>query len=243
MKIGLATAAFINGNVAENTKTIKEYMKQAQSESVDLLLFGESFLQGFDSLTWNPEVDLQIAIEKDDELIQKLRNYCGELGVALGFGYMEKYQNKIYCSYLIFDCNENEINNYRRASSGWKVPTANPDIYQEGEQLGVFEYQGRKFTTGLCGDFWDDQLVARIPVDTEIVLWPNFRTFDKDVWITEEFDEYVEQAKKFASNVLFINSICYDEGLVAHGGAFAVVDGELKYHQNIDEAGILICEI
>jgi len=243
MKIGLATAVFTNNDILKNIKTIKEYMKHAQSENVDLLLFGESFLQGFDSLTWKPETDLQIAIEKDDELIQELQNYCQELGVALGFGYMEKDQNKVYCSYLIFDGNGCELTNYQRISTGWRFPNSDPNFYQEGKQLGVFEYQGCRFTTGLCGDFWDDQLVAKIPVDTNIVLWPNFRTFGKEIWITEEFNEYVKQSKTFAPNVFFINSICHDEESIAYGVAFGIVDGELKYHKNVDESGILICEI
>ena len=242
MKIGLATAVFINNDLIKNTKTIKEYLQRAQRENVDLLLFGESFLQGFEALAWNPETDLLIAVTKDDQLIQELKDYACELGVGLGFGYLEEYQNKIYCSYLIFDNNGRELVNYRRISTGWRYPNVDPDTYKEGEELGVFAYQGRNFTIGLCGDFWDDQLIAKIPVETEIVLWPNFRTFDQDAWVAEEFAEYVQQAKKFAPNVCFVNSICHDEISVAHGGAFAVVNGELRYHQQIDEAGILICE-
>ena len=243
MKIGLATAVVTNNNMIKNSKTIKEYLRLAQSENVDLLLFGESFLQGFDALNFDVRYDQKIVVSKDDKLIQDLQNDARELGVGLGFGYIEEQEGKIYCSYLIFDKNGRELVNYRRIIDGWRFPNVDTDVYKEGEQLGVFEYQGCKFTIGLCGDFWDDQLVAKIPIDTEIVLWPNFRTFDKDVWVTEEFDDYLKQAKKFAPNVCFVNSICHDEGSIAHGGAFAVVNCELKYHQYIDEVGILICEI
>jgi len=239
MKIGLATAEFKNNDTIGNIKTIKQYMKEAQIEQVDLLLFGESFLQGFDSLTWEPENDVAIALAKDDKQIQELRNYCQALRVALGFGYMEKCGNKFYCSYLIFDHNGCELTNYRRVSTGWRYPHVDTNFCQEGNQLSVFEYGGRKFTIGLCGDFWDDQLVAKIPVDTEVVLWPNFRTIEKEVWVATEFDEYVERAKSLAKNVFFVNSICRDEKAVGHGGAFAVINGELKHQQILDKAGIL----
>lgn len=49
MKIGLASYKFINQDLSFNLSQIEKAMQAAQG-SVDLLCFGETFLQGFDAL-------------------------------------------------------------------------------------------------------------------------------------------------------------------------------------------------
>ena len=243
MKIGLATGLFVNNDIEANTKTIKQYLQQAKEKQVDLLLFGESFLQGFDSLTWNPKDDEQVALAKDSEPIQRLQSYCRELQIGLGFGYMELVDNQFYCSYLVFNENGDQLFNYRRISDGWRIPTADSQFYKEGNQLEVFDYQGQRIIVGLCGDFWNNEIAQKIPSDVDLVLWPNFITCKQDFWEREEFAEYVKHAKSLAPNVLFLNSICYDDGSIASGGAFAVIDGELNYQQNMGINDVLVVTV
>ena len=56
MKIGLAQYKFINNDISFNLSQLKRAASQ-YSGKVDLLCFGESFLQGFDSLSWDYEND------------------------------------------------------------------------------------------------------------------------------------------------------------------------------------------
>lgn len=51
MNIGLASYRCENKNMEFNISQIERAMREAQGK-VDLLCFGEAFLQGFDSLCW-----------------------------------------------------------------------------------------------------------------------------------------------------------------------------------------------
>ena len=52
MKIALAAVGFLTNDIDYNFHKIKETVKKYSSQA-DLILFGESFLQGFDCLTWD----------------------------------------------------------------------------------------------------------------------------------------------------------------------------------------------
>jgi len=83
LRIGLASVSFRNNDLDGNLNTIKTWLTQTRIQQLDLLLFGESFLQGFDSLTWRPETDAQIAIHKSGQAIFDLQGSCRRFGVGL----------------------------------------------------------------------------------------------------------------------------------------------------------------
>ena len=57
MKIALASAPVKNRNIEFNLQSIIAAMENC-SDKADLVLFGESALQGFDSLCWDYETDI-----------------------------------------------------------------------------------------------------------------------------------------------------------------------------------------
>ncbi|MBQ9580267.1 MAG: carbon-nitrogen hydrolase family protein, partial [Lachnospiraceae bacterium] len=52
LRIALAAYKFINNDIEHNMGKIEKALKEV-SGKVDLVCFGETFLQGFDSLNWN----------------------------------------------------------------------------------------------------------------------------------------------------------------------------------------------
>ena len=70
MKIGLVSYEFNNGKIEYNIEKIEKAIISANGKA-DLLCFGETFLQGFDSLSWNYEIDKSIAITKESVIIKK----------------------------------------------------------------------------------------------------------------------------------------------------------------------------
>lgn len=63
MRIGLASFECKNRNVSFNMTQIEKAMRESQGK-VDLLCFGEAYLQGFDSLCWNYTIDNEMALGK-----------------------------------------------------------------------------------------------------------------------------------------------------------------------------------
>ena len=57
MKIGLVSYEFNNGKIEYNIKKIEKAIIFGNGKA-DLLCFGEAFLQGFDSLSWQLQKSL-----------------------------------------------------------------------------------------------------------------------------------------------------------------------------------------
>ena len=70
MKIGLAAYKFINNDIDFNISQIEKALQS--SNNLDMLCFGEAFLQGFDAFNWNYDNDKKIAISKDSNIMKRL---------------------------------------------------------------------------------------------------------------------------------------------------------------------------
>jgi N-carbamoylputrescine amidase len=227
LTIGLAAAQFINNDVRSNLAVIVRNLDDAKKQNVDMLLFGEAFLQGFASLTWNPDTDLFVGIELKSEPLELLRDHCRKTHIALGIGYIEREQKELYSSYLIIDKYGNDIMNYRRISKGWRAHSCDTTVYREGTEFETTEYMGYTITAGLCGDFWTDEVIRKLPKNSDLVLWPVFVDYDKEAWENAAFNEYTAKAKSIANNIVFVNALCSERKSLAYGGAFAVLNGNV----------------
>ena len=118
MKIGLAQYRFINNDNSFNLSQIERACKKASSK-VDLLCFGEAFLPGFDSLSWDYAKDKKVAISQDSPEIEQLCKWSKEYNTAILVGYVERDDNSIYSSCAFINEGRME-HNYRRVSIGWK---------------------------------------------------------------------------------------------------------------------------
>ena len=65
MRILLASAPVINREIDFNLQTLLEYMKAYRGKA-ELIVFGESILQGFECLCWDYEKDRSVGISLED---------------------------------------------------------------------------------------------------------------------------------------------------------------------------------
>lgn len=243
MNILLAALSFRNGNLIYNKNqilsTIKEY-----NNKVDLILFGESFLQGFDALTWNFEIDKNIALSKDSKLIKEIKKLCKKFNVSVSFGYFELFDSKIFSSQIVINKQGKIIFNYRRVSSGWRIKETD-DHYQEGTSFSTFELDNKTFTVGLCGDLWNEDNVNIVSnLSSDYLLWPVYTDFNYDKWNNVEKNEYAMQAKKFNKLTLYVNSYCLDgDDEIAKGGAAVFEDGKIINEIPSGKEDVLIIKI
>ena len=73
MMIALAAVGFRNGDITYNKEKIKAVIRDHGYKQADIVLFGETFLQGFDSLSWNYDSDKSIAVKMNDPIIDDRR--------------------------------------------------------------------------------------------------------------------------------------------------------------------------
>ena len=237
MKIGLVSYEFKNGKIEYNIKKIEKAIISANGKA-DLLCFGETFLQGFDSLSWNYETDKDVAIAKDSLIMEKLKKLSEKYKIDLGIGYIEREKEKIYSSFIVIEKGKT-IHNYRRITKNWKEYSITDEHYCEGELSDTFIYKNREFKITLCGDMW---ICSEKFKTNGILLWPVYCNFSKDEWENTEQYDYAKQSKLASNNVLLVNSITKDEP-ISVGGAYYFKNGKIEKSLELDKEDILIVEI
>ena len=90
MKITLAAAISVNGNLSQNLNKIEAVLHAHPDQ--DFILFGEAFLQGFNSLTFDPDHDRQWAVDHSDAPISWLRDLARTVHSGIGVGYFRFHQ-------------------------------------------------------------------------------------------------------------------------------------------------------
>lgn len=235
MRIGLASYEFINHDIEFNISQIEKAMKSVQGE-VELLCFGETFLQGFDALNWNYENDKEIAVSTDSRIMRRLCDMTLQYKVDLLAGYIEKCDDAVYSSCAVIESGK-LLYNYRRISKGWKEYSITDGHYKEGTETGEFLYHGQPVMLALCGDMWDFPERFRT---NNLLIWPVYVNFGLDEWAEYE-TEYAEQARLAAEKTLMVNSI--SQSPKSYGGAFYFVDGKIEKKLAYNTEGILIAEV
>lgn len=235
MKIGLVSYESRDNDVAFSLKQIKRALDNSVNKA-DILCFGEAFLQGFNSLSWNYEKDKDIALNMNSDIFNILKNYTHEYNISLIIGYYELDNESIYSSCAVIS-NGEIIHNYRRVSLGWKEVDLTDYHYKEGTHIDSFKLNNRDFLIGLCGDLWEYPDMFK---SDDILIWPVYVNFSIKEWFSSELKEYCLHASKIAKNVLMINSI--DKKTINHGGSFYFKNNEIIKSIPFDEEDILIVE-
>lgn len=234
MKIGLAAYKFVNNDIEFNTSQIEKALQFA--ENINILCFGEAFLQGFDAFNWNYDNDKNIAISKDSNIMKKLEQMSKDYNIDLAFGYLEIDNEDLYSSYAII-IDGKLTYNYRRITIGWKKYWLTDHHYKEGNEVLTFNYKDHNITIALCGDMWDCPEKFK---SNDLLIWPVYVNFTIEEWKDEEI-EYAKQALLACSNTLMINSL--SENPNCYGGCFHFKDGEIKNKLDYNIETILTIEI
>lgn len=233
MKIGLAAAKIVDGDIDYNLSQMERYMREGKERGADLVCFGEAFLQGFNALSWQYEKDKGIALTICSREFALIKELTKKIGIDILFGY-----NELECEFIYSTCalisDGKIVHNYRRISRGWKECSLTDEHYKEGSSVEVFDYKGKKCVIGLCGDIWD--YPERFALGEDILLWPVYVSWTKEEWENGGKSEYARQAKLCCENTLYVNSVCDGD---AFGGALHFVDGRVQSELPIFNEGLL----
>ena len=142
-----------NRDVEFNLHAMEKAIREASGKA-DLILFGESVLQGFDCLCWDYEQDRKMAVPLEDEPVLRLREMAADYKIALSFGFIQRSVEILYSSQLTVGPVGQILDLFHRVSPGWKESDKTDGHYREGTGFHSFSYCGKTFACGLCGDLW-----------------------------------------------------------------------------------------
>ncbi len=232
MRIGLASMKFVNGDIDFNLSEIEAAINKVKNEC-DMLVFGEAFLQGFDSLSWNYQIDKQIALSQNSFYMEYLKSLSKTNKIDLIIPYIELDNDSIYSSAAVII--DGKISyNYRRISTGWKEILKTDTHYKEGDKVLEFVYKNQIFELALCGDLWDH--TSTFQTDA-IVIWPVYVDATKEEWDSGLLEEYVNKANEVSNKVLMVNSLT-DNGAI--GGSLVIRNGHLDNTPILEKNAIQI---
>lgn len=244
MRCALVSLGFVNEDLKHNKSVIIDTMIN-QSKRADIVIFGEAFLQGFYSATFDVEHDAKIAISQNDPIIKEICSIAREHAIAVSFGFIEKTDKCFYSSQITINKEGNVIDVYRRVSPGWKETFAN-EQYCEGNGFHTFLFKEKNVVIGLCGDLWIDDNIAKIKrLNPDVVFWPVYTDFNFNEWNKSIKYEYANQAKKVCNTTLYVNSYCIDmDGEeIAKGGSALFMNGFINKEIPSGKEDILFVEI
>ncbi|MGN1048090.1 MAG: carbon-nitrogen hydrolase family protein [Eubacteriales bacterium] len=245
MKIALASAKVIDKDITFNLHSMISAIQECSGHA-DLILFGESVLQGFDSLCWNYEIDKDMAVEVTDEPIQQMRNAAKENHIAVSFGFIERAGDVLYSSQIFISADGRIVNLFHRVSVGWKEFRKTDKHYREGAHFERSFYNGKTFAIGLCGDLWTDGRPEEMKaLNADIVLWPVWCDYKADEWNTSIKHEYAQQAALCGKNVLLVNPFCADPKVTdsAAGGVAYFQNGAIVGEMAAGQSGYFVVEV
>lgn len=246
MKFAVVTP-IIEENILTNLEKIKHFTLMASANNADFIIFPEAVLTGLINND-NPEHDFQLALEKDSIEIQKLQQIALKGNIALAFGYFEKDNQKLFDSFMCINSAGTIIANYRRITPGWHNNQADKSIYLQGNDICTFSINNYSFSSLICGDLFDENLMDKIKKTTsDYLLVPFARAIEMksnyyDFWKNEEFPFYIDQCKKSGKNTILTNYISrVDEDKYQYiGGSYLLSkDGKILYSQELLTEGIL----
>lgn len=245
MRVALASAPVKNRNIDFNLQSMLDAMEKCSGKA-DLILFGESVLQGFNSLCWDYETDKRTAVALTDPPIQRMREAAKKNAIAASFGFIERVDDALYSSQIFIGADGEIINVFHRVSIGWKEFTKTDDHYREGQYFEKFYYDGKSFAIGLCGDLWTDGRPEEMKsLNADVVLWPVWCDYDSKEWNEKTKYEYAEQAALCGKDVFLVNPYCADQDAdgCATGAGIHFCDGKIAAEHPAGAAEILVVDI
>lgn len=245
MKIALASTPVNNKNIEFNMQTMIDAIETVTGQA-DVIVFGESVLQGFDCLCWDYETDRHMAVALTDVSIQRMCEAAKQYGIAVSFGFIESIGDILYSSQIFIGSDGEIVTVFHRVSVGWKAFSKTDDHYREGQCFEKFCYGGKSFAIGLCGDLWTDGRPGEMKaLNADVVLWPVWCDYKAEEWNDRIKYEYAEQAALCGERVLLVNPFCADMDVTdaAAGGVAYFHNGRIAAEKPSGNSEILIVEV
>ena len=153
LKVGIAQIAPVLGDVAANLEKHLDYIEQARTQGVELLLFPELSLTGY-SLK---EQTLDVAMAADAPLLAKLGEAAGEMAVSFGFA-EEAAAGEFYNAQAMVK-NGRLLHLHRKLNLPNYGGLEEAKWYSKGQALTPCEpFKGWLTHTLICADLWNPAL-------------------------------------------------------------------------------------
>ena len=232
-----------------NLAHILDDVSAAADKGADLVVLPEMAATGLPEVN-DPDRDLALGQSIEGPLLRAFIGTARERSLHLAVGFMELVGGRLYDSAVLLSPGGRIILHYRRIHPGWHGPNADPHVYRHGDAVPVAATRLGRFAFLICGDLFDDSIIARVRTrKPDWLLFPFARCFSdgsysQHRWEVEELPSYVAQIKKVGCTALMVN-YCSASDLGSYFGGAMVVSGsgETVASLPLGEPGALLVDL
>lgn len=234
VKIGMAQIYPKLGDVQANLTKHLNYIAQAADQGVDLLLFPEMSLTGYQVQDSVPEV--AISATPDDPIFSKLLNASRQIDLTFGFVQRDK-RNRYYIAQAYLSGGEC-VHIHHKIYLPTYAMFDEGRYFDQGEKIRAFDTKFGRVGMLICEDFWHMSPPYLLWLDgADLLLFQSSspsrgldagNTLSGSRWV-----ELVNQAygSMFTSYVVHCNRVGFEDGKNFWGGSSVVdPDGEFLTH-------------
>jgi N-carbamoylputrescine amidase len=233
-----------------NLATIVSEAGAAAMRGAKLIVMSEAALTGLINND-DPSHDLPLGETVPGAATDAIGAVCRQHGVWLGIGILERENNRLYDSAVLFDPQGAIRLKYRRIQPQWHGRSASADVYRQGDQIGKVQTPFGSVAFLLCGDLFDDAVLSRFrDLRVDLLLLPFARGFSDGAanqtrWDGEELPRYAQRVRLAGAPALMVNYIGDDlPEDKSFGGAFFVsARGEVIARLPLGQTGCLLVDM
>jgi len=222
MRVGLAQMRPTLGCFNQNIEKHIQLIKQAEEKQVDLLIFPELSLTGYQLL----DLTYQVAKKRTSEEIHLLIEQADQMDVLFGF-VEHSPEHQLYNS-AIYASHRKLVHLHRKIYLPTYGMFDEARYFGRGSSIRSFRTQFGQFGLLICEDAWHYSLPYLLVMDgAELVIVisnspVNGVAVDEPLTRQKWKTILTSQAMIYGSYILFVNRVGTEEGLSFYGGSFVV---------------------
>ena len=230
INIGLAQIYPKLGDVEHNLGVHLEYVRRAREQGVDLLVFPELSMTGYQVQDLVPEVALRT--DGDDRVFAKLLEASADIDIVVGFVH-EDSRNRFYIANAYLSRGELAHLHHKLYLPTYAMFDESR-YFAQGNSVRAFDTRFGRLGMLICEDFWHVSPPYLLWLDGADILIlnnssPSRGLNEGDRMLGTRWVELVNQAygSMFTSYILHCNRVGYEDGKNFWGGSSVVdPDGE-----------------
>ena len=236
MRVTIGQINTINGDFESNTASIIRAIEQGKRDASDLVVLPETSIQGYTSLDWFLDRDVQrCALDPLQQIIDATEGITAVVGTVRPSGLTTG--RRLYNSAAV-------IRNKQLVGFADKTLLPEYDVFddpryfQPASERHLFEFDNAKLGVAVCEDFWNDKtfwrerLYSNDPADeliemgAQLLVSINASPFNKGK-MAQRCAMVSHRAKAAGLPIVFVNLVGANDGVI-FDGASIVADSQGK---------------
>lgn len=247
LNIGLAQIYPKLGDLRANLAKHLEYIERAKAEKIDVLVFPELSMTGYQVQDLVPEVAIKASAT--DPIFGELLKASADIDIIVGFAH-EDSRNRFYIANAYLS-NGEILHLHHKLYLPTYGMFDESRYFAAGNSIRAFDTRYGRVGMLICEDFWHTSPAYLLWMDGADILFFNSaspgRGLDKEDRLSgSRWVELVNQAygSMFTSYIVHCNRVGYEDGKVFWGGSSIVdPDGEFMTHGLYYEEALIRQEI